>query len=74
MQKVHELVEFACGQGYATDELVEMIENIAGPPHGRQGAFLHTRAADRVAREGLQSLPRSGAHTGAQDWKSLQIG
>ena len=29
MQKVHELVEFARGQGYAADELVEMIENIA---------------------------------------------
>ena len=27
MQKVRELVEFACGQGYAVDELVEMIED-----------------------------------------------
>ena len=29
MQKVHELVEFARGQGYAADELVQMIEHIA---------------------------------------------
>jgi hypothetical protein len=29
MQKVRELVEFARGQGYAVDELVEMIENVA---------------------------------------------
>ena len=29
LQKAHELVEFARGQGYAADELVEMIENIA---------------------------------------------
>jgi hypothetical protein len=27
MQKARELVEFACGQGYAVDELVEMIED-----------------------------------------------
>jgi hypothetical protein len=29
MQKVRELVEFARGQGYAVDELVEMIEGVA---------------------------------------------
>jgi len=29
MQKVRELVEFARGQGYAVDELVEMIEDVA---------------------------------------------
>ena len=29
MQRVRELVEFARGQGYAVDELVEMIEDIA---------------------------------------------
>ena len=29
MQKVLELVEFARGQGYAVDELVQMIENVA---------------------------------------------
>lgn len=29
MQKVHELVEFARGQGNAADELVQMIEHIA---------------------------------------------
>jgi len=29
MLKVHELVEFARGQGYAIDELLEMIENAA---------------------------------------------
>jgi hypothetical protein len=29
MQKVRELVEFARGQGYAGDELVEMIEDVA---------------------------------------------
>jgi GntR family transcriptional regulator len=28
MQKVRELVEFARGQGYAVDELVEMIEKV----------------------------------------------
>ena len=29
MQKVRELVEFGRGQGYAVDELVEMIEDVA---------------------------------------------
>jgi GntR family transcriptional regulator len=29
MQRVRELVEFARGQGYAVDELVEMIEDVA---------------------------------------------
>jgi DNA-binding transcriptional regulator YhcF (GntR family) len=29
MQKVRELVEFARGQGYAVDELVEMIDDVA---------------------------------------------
>ena len=29
MQKVRDLVEFARGQGYAVDELVEMIEDVA---------------------------------------------
>jgi hypothetical protein len=29
MQRVHELVEFARGQGYAADELVEMIGHVA---------------------------------------------
>jgi hypothetical protein len=29
MQKVRELVEFARGQGYVADELVEMIEDVA---------------------------------------------
>ena len=29
MQKVRELVEFARAQGYAVDELVEMIEDVA---------------------------------------------
>ena len=29
IQKVRELVEFARGQGYAVDELVEMIEDVA---------------------------------------------
>jgi hypothetical protein len=29
MQKVRELVEFARGQAYAGDELVEMIEDVA---------------------------------------------
>jgi hypothetical protein len=29
MQKVRELVEFARGQGYAGDELVEMIEDLS---------------------------------------------
>jgi hypothetical protein len=29
MQKVHELVEFARGQGYAADELVQMINDVA---------------------------------------------
>ena len=29
MQKVHELVEFASGQGYAVKELVKMIEDVA---------------------------------------------
>jgi DNA-binding transcriptional regulator YhcF (GntR family) len=29
MQKVRELVEFAGGQGYAVDELVEMINDVA---------------------------------------------
>ena len=29
MQKVREPVEFARGQGYAVDELVEMIEDVA---------------------------------------------
>ena len=29
MQKVRELVEFARTQGYAVDELVEMIEDVA---------------------------------------------
>jgi hypothetical protein len=29
MQKVRELVEFARGQGYAVDKLVEMIEGVA---------------------------------------------
>jgi GntR family transcriptional regulator len=28
MQKVHELVEFARGQGYAADELVQMINDV----------------------------------------------
>ncbi len=28
MQKVRELVEFARGQGYAVDELVQMIEDV----------------------------------------------
>jgi hypothetical protein len=29
MQKVRELVEFARRQGYAADELIEMIEDVA---------------------------------------------
>jgi GntR family transcriptional regulator len=29
LQRVRELVEFARGQGYAVDELVEMIEDVA---------------------------------------------
>ena len=29
MQKVHELVEFARGQGYGVDELVQMIDDVA---------------------------------------------
>ena len=29
MQRVRELVEFARGQGYAVDELVQMMEDVA---------------------------------------------
>ena len=56
MQKVRELVEFARAQGYAVDELVEMIEDV-DKPEPRTPSNGRTNPPNCLVEVGLQEGP-----------------